>query len=93
MPRDWVWAAPVQDGDTLYAADISATSSRWVLPMARTPGGASTGRSHHGQPLVLPEACSSPRNQARCLLRPDRRKALDVSIGGQIYTTPVVSAT
>lgn len=90
---DWVWAAPAQDGDTLYAADISGRVYSLGTPHGKNawpdvrPDGPITA-----DPLVLPEGVLFA-TESGTVFAYDRTgtKVWDVSIGGQIYTTPVAS--
>lgn len=90
---DWVWGAPVQDGDTLYAADISGrvyslgtTHGKNAWPDVR-PDGPITA-----SPLVLPDGVLIA-TESGSIFAYDRTgvESWNLSIGGQIYTTPVAT--
>ena len=91
--QDWVWGAPVQDGDTLYAADISGRLYSLGTPNGKDawpqvqPDGPITG-----SPLVLPDGVLVA-TESGTVFAFDRTgtKLWDVSIGGQIYTSPVAA--
>jgi outer membrane protein assembly factor BamB len=91
--EDWVWAAPAQDGDTLFAADISGrvyslgtTHGKNAWPELQ-PDGPITAN-----PVVLPEGVVFATESGSVFAYdPTGTKLWDVSIGGQIYTTPVAS--
>ena len=91
--QDWVWGAPVQDGDTVYAADIGGRIYSLGAPHGKNawpdlqPDGPITG-----SPVVLPDGVLVG-TESGSLFAFDRTgaKLWDVSIGGQIFTTPVIS--
>jgi len=91
--QDWIWGAPVQDGDTLYAADISGRIYSLGTPHGKNawpelqPDGAITG-----SPLVLPDGVLVA-TESGTVFAYDRTgtKLWDVNVGGQIYTTPVAA--
>jgi outer membrane protein assembly factor BamB len=91
--QDWIWGAPVQDGDTLYAADISGRIYSLGMPHGKNawpevqPDGPITG-----SPVILPDGVLVG-TESGSVYAFDRTgaKLWDVSIGGQIFTTPVTS--
>lgn len=91
--KDWIWGAPVQAGDTLYAADISGrvyslgtAHGKNAWPELQ-PDGPITG-----SPLVLPDGMLVA-TESGTVFAFDRTgaKLWDLSLGGQIYTTPVAA--
>ncbi|MFH1185776.1 MAG: PQQ-binding-like beta-propeller repeat protein [Chloroflexota bacterium] len=89
--KDWVWGAPVQDGDTLYAADISGH----IYSLGTTHGknawpDLQPDESITGSPLVLPDGVLVA-TESGTIFAYDRTgtKLWDVALGGQIFTTPV----
>lgn len=91
--NDWVWGAPVQEGDSIYAADISgrvyslgASHGKNAWPVVQ-PNGPITG-----SPLVLPQGLlvASESGTVSALDRTGA-KLWDVNIDGPVYTTPAMA--
>jgi outer membrane protein assembly factor BamB len=91
--QDWVWGSPIQDGDTLYAADISGRIYSLGTPHGKNawpdlqPDGPITG-----SPLVLPDGVVVA-TESGTVFAFDRTgtRLWDINVGGQIYTTPVAA--
>lgn len=91
--QDLVWSAPVQDGDTLYAADISGRLYSLGIPHGKNawadlqPDGPITG-----SPLVLPDGMLVATESGTVFsYNKQGTKSWDISVGGKIYTTPVAA--
>lgn len=91
--KDWVWGSPVLDGDTLYVADITgnvyslgAANGKNAWP-ALQPDGPITG-----SPLALGDGMLIA-TESGTVYAYDRTgaKMWDATVGGKIYTTPVLS--
>ena len=98
--KDWIWSAPALGGDNLFAADISgniyslgALNGKDAWPMLQ-PDGSITG-----SPLVLTGGTSPSGDtmlvatESGSLFAFDSTgvKMWDVSLGGNVYTSPVAS--
>jgi outer membrane protein assembly factor BamB len=91
--KDWVWGAPVSDGGSVYAADISGNLYSLGEPDGRNawpalqPDGPITG-----SPLILANGVLVA-TESGTIFAYDRSggKTWDAVVGGKIYTTPVVS--
>lgn len=91
--KDWVWATPALDGDTVYAADISGNVYSLGAPNGKNawpdiqPDGPIIG-----SPLVLSDGLLVA-TESGSVFAFDRAgtKLWDASIGGKIYTAPVAS--
>ena len=91
--QDWVWSAPVQDGDILYAADISGHIYSLGAPDGKNawldlqPDGPITG-----SPLVTADGMVVA-SESGSVFAYDRTgtKRWDASLGGKFYTTPVAA--
>jgi outer membrane protein assembly factor BamB len=91
--NDWVWGAPVRDGDSVYAADLSGRIYSFGAPNGKNawpllqPDGPITG-----SPLLLANGMLVA-TESGTVFAYDRTgtKTWDTVIGGNIYTTPVAS--
>ncbi len=98
--KDWVWSAPSLGGDSLFAADISGNIYSLGVPNGKNawpvvqPDGAITG-----SPLVLTGNTGQSSDnmlvatESGSLMAFDGTgvKIWDVSVGGKIYTSPVLA--
>jgi outer membrane protein assembly factor BamB len=91
--EDWVWSAPVLDGETiyfgdlkgnLYAVDTASGKSHWQEP--RNPDKAIVG-----SPLVTTDLIiiTTESGGVYAYDRDGSKKWEDSEVGGQIYTAPV----
>jgi outer membrane protein assembly factor BamB len=91
--KDWVWGAPVLDGDSLYVADLSGNVYSLGAPNGKNawpavqPDGPITA-----SPLVTAEGMIVA-TESGTVVAYDRTgtKLWDASIGGKIYTAPVAA--
>lgn len=91
--RDWVWGAPAQSGDTVFAADLSgrlyslgSVNGKNAWP-SLSPDGAIIAN-----PIVLGDGVLVA-TESGSLYAFDNQgsKIWDINVGGQIYTTPVIA--
>jgi eukaryotic-like serine/threonine-protein kinase len=91
--RDWVWGSPAQSGDTVFAADLSGRvysldsangDNAWPSLL---PDGAIIA-----SPVVLADGVLvATESGSLYAFDSEGTKIWDISVGGQIYTTPVVA--
>lgn len=92
--KDWVWAAPVLDGDNVFVADISGYVYSLGAPNGKNawpdiqPDGPITG-----DPAILPGGGVLVATESGSVFAYDANssKLWDANVGGNIYTTPVES--
>jgi outer membrane protein assembly factor BamB len=91
--QDWIWGAPVQAGDTVFAADISgrlyslgAAHGKNAWP-SLSPDGAVTA-----SPVALADGVLvATESGSLYAFDNNGTKLWDINLGGQIFTTPVVA--
>lgn len=92
--KDWVWAAPVPAGDSVFVADLSGYIYSLGAPNGKNawptiqPDGPITGN-----PLVLSDGSVLYATESGSVFAYDGNstKLWDVNVGGNIYTTPALS--
>ena len=91
--HDWIWGAPMQAGDTVFAADISgqvyslgAAHGENAWP-SLSPGGAITA-----SPVALPDGVLIATELGSLFAFANNgTKMWDLNVGGQLFATPVLS--
>ena len=91
--QDWIWGAPMQSGETVFAADISgrvyslgATHGKNAWP-SLSPDGAITA-----SPVALGDGVLvATESGSLYAFDGSGTKSWDVNVGGQIFTTPVIA--
>ncbi len=91
--QDWVWGAPAQSGDSVFAADINGRlyslgtvhgKNAWP---SLSPDGAITA-----SPVALADGVLvATESGSLFAFDGTGTKSWDINVGGQIYTTPVIS--
>jgi outer membrane protein assembly factor BamB len=90
--RDWVWGAPAESGDTVFAADLTgrvyslASADGQNAWPSLVPDGAIIA-----DPVVLDDGVLvATESGSLYAFDSQGSKVWDITVGGQIYTTPVI---